>query len=469
MLKLRFCRWEEAQAVAGQNPDFMRQDLYDAIDSGNGPSWELGVQIMEEGDDLKYGFDLLDPTKIVPEELVPVTPLGKMTLDLNPTNYFAETEQVMFQPGHIVRGFDFSDDPLLQGRIYSYLDTQLNRHNGPNFEQLPINRPRVAIHNNNRDGAAQNFIPLNDAAYTPNTFGTGPNQATQSVGRGFFTTPGRTVSGALNRNLSDTFSNVWSQPRLFYNSLLPIEQQFLINAIRFETSKLTSTIVKQNVLIQLNRVSHDIATRVAKVLNLDAPAADPTYYTNNKSSAISIFNNSLPTIATLDVGILATNTNPSSIAQAVSLSSRLSSAGTNPTIIGETLDSNITQTYSAASATAFDSIIITTGAQTLFTSNATSPLYPAGRPLEILQQSYNWGKPIGIMSGALSALTRAGINATPGVYVANGTGPDAVSGMVTNIEEGLKKFKFLDRFAMDSNTNSTTWSTVRVELGVKGR
>lgn len=237
--------------------------------------------------------------------------------------------------------------------------------------------------------------------------------------------------------------------------MLPQEQQFLINAIRFETSKLTSDVVKQNVLIQLNRVSHDIATRVASVLNLEAPAADSTYYTNNKSSAISIFNSTLPTIATLNVGILATKNDAASVAQAVSLASTLSAAGTNPTIIGETLNENITQTYSAASATAFDGIIITTGAQALFASNATSPLYPAGRPLEILQQSYNWGKPICIMSGASSALTKAGITVTPGVYVANGTGLDAISQITASLEEGLKTFKFLDRFAMDASTNST--------------
>lgn len=169
--------WEEAQIVSGKNADYHRQDLWDAIESGNGPEWELCVQVLDEEDTLKYGFDLLDPTKIVPEEIAPLQRLGKMKLDANPVNYFAETEQIMvclypshpwpatnqrqFQPGHIVRGVDFTDDPLLQGRIFSYLDTQINRHGGPNFEQLPINRPVTPIHNNNRDGAGQNFIHRN--------------------------------------------------------------------------------------------------------------------------------------------------------------------------------------------------------------------------------------------------------------------------------------------------------------------
>lgn len=171
--------WDEAQHIAGKNADYHRDDLWNAIESGNGPEWELCAQIIEEDEALAFGFDVLDPTKIIPEEYAPLHRLGVMKLDTNPVNYFAETEQIMvclnrrgdssitdkmqFQPGHIVRGIDFTDDPLLQGRIFSYLDTQLNRHGGPNFEQLPINRPIAPIHNNNRDGAAQNFIHRNTA------------------------------------------------------------------------------------------------------------------------------------------------------------------------------------------------------------------------------------------------------------------------------------------------------------------
>ncbi|KAJ2974867.1 hypothetical protein NUW58_g8521 [Xylaria curta] len=156
--------WEEAQALAGKNADAHRADLFDSISSGEFPEWELAVQIIDEDQALAFGFDVLDPTKIIPEEFAPLQKLGVMKLDKNPTNYFAETEQVMFQPGHIVRGVDFTEDPLLQGRIFSYLDTQINRHGGPNFEQLPINRPVIPIHNNNRDGAGQNLIHKNTAA-----------------------------------------------------------------------------------------------------------------------------------------------------------------------------------------------------------------------------------------------------------------------------------------------------------------
>lgn len=153
--------WEEAQAVSGKNSDFHRQDLFNAIQSGQFPEWDLAVQVVDESQAQAFGFDLLDPTKFIPEEIAPLQILGTMRLDQNPTNYFSEVEQVMFQPGHIVRGIDFTEDPLLQGRIFSYLDTQLNRHGNANFEQLPINRPRTRVNNNNRDGAGQMFVHNN--------------------------------------------------------------------------------------------------------------------------------------------------------------------------------------------------------------------------------------------------------------------------------------------------------------------
>ncbi|KAF7951253.1 uncharacterized protein EAE97_002804 [Botrytis byssoidea] len=438
--------WEEAQVLAGKNADFHRKDLWDAIESGNGPEWELGIQIVEEEDVLKFGFDLLDPTKILPEELVPVQKIGVMKLDANPRNYFAETEQVMFQPGHIVRGIDFTDDPLLQGRIFSYLDTQLNRHGGPNFEQLPINRPIVPVHNNNRDGAAQQYIPLNTAAYSPNTLNDGaPKQANQTTGRGFFTAPGRTVSGNLVREVSSTFSDVWSQARLFYNSLIPAEQQFLINAIRFETSQLTSSVVKSNVLIQLNRVSHDLAARVASVLNLPVPEADDTYYNDNKTAFVTIFGNELPTIATLNIGVLVSVKNNATLTQAANLATSFSTSGVNVKVIGELLTNGVDVTYSASDATLFDGIIVTDGAETLFTNGSKSTYFPADRPRQILLDAYNWGKPVGILGNARTALNVASISAGPGVY-SNST---SVGALVKEFEAGLKTFRFVNRFALD--------------------
>lgn len=333
----------------------------------------------------------------------------------------------------------------------------MNRHGGPNFEQLPINRPRVPIHNNNRDGAGQNFIPLNTAAYTPNTLNQGsPFQANQTVNKGFFTSPSRKVSGSLNRALSPTFNDVWSQPRLFYNSLTPAEQQFLINAIRFETSHIQSLVVKQNVLIQLNRVDHDIASRVAQVLHLPVPAADPTFYNNNKSSFISIFNYSLPSIRTLKVGILVSTSSQSSLDQSAALSTAFHRAGVWSSVVGEILTSGVDTTYSEADASGFDGIVVASGAEVLFSKNATSSLFPLGRPSQILIDAYRWGKPVGALGSASAAFRSSDIKTQnqPGVYLGKGGAADDIAAFVKSFEDGLKTFKFVDRFPLDQTPGS---------------
>jgi catalase len=329
------------------------------------------------------------------------------------------------------------------------LDTQLNRHGGPNFEQLPINRPRVPIHNNNRDGAAQNYIPLNVAAYTPNTLDFGsPMQANQTTGNGFFTAPGRTVSGHLVRTKSPTFSDVWSQPRLFYNSLVPVEQQFLINAMRFEASHIKSSVVKQNVVIQLNRVSNDIARRVARVIDIPEPAPDPTFYNNNSTAFVSVFRHPLPTIATLNVGLLASTSSAASMSQAAALASAFAQVGANPIVVGETLTRGVDQTYSAADATGFDGIIVTSGAEALFANRSSSSFFPVDRPMQILLDGYHWGKPVGALGSASPTVFHAaGIGATPGVFFENSTD---LTGFVTAFEDGLSQFRFVDRFPVDS-------------------
>jgi catalase len=398
---------------------------------------------MDESDELKFGFDLLDPTKIVPEDIVPVTLLGKMTLNRNPRNYFAETEQVMFQPGHIVRGIDFTEDPLLQGRIFSYLDTQLNRHGGPNFEQLPINRPRAPISNNNRDGAGQNFIPLNTAAYSPNTLNKGfPKQANETAGRGFFTDPNRKVRGPLVRSVSDTFADVWSQPRLFYNSLLPAEQQFLINAIRFETSHLTSDVVKQNVLIQLNRVSHDVAERVASALGMEAPAPDPKFYHDNTTINVSVFNGTLKKLDFLTVGVLSSNKGMSDL---TSFKKALAQDGVQVQVVAEELADGVDMTYSGADATGFDAVVVDSAAKDLIKPVSSSPLFPSGRPWQILLDAYRFGKPVAAVgSGASSTLKTAGVPSGKGVY------SGSLAALPAKLKEGLTTFKILGRFPLDS-------------------
>ncbi|KAI0383134.1 CATB protein [Hypomontagnella monticulosa] len=448
--------WEEAQILAGKNADAHRQDLFEAIASGNGPEWELAIQLVDEDKALAFGFDLLDPTKIIPEELAPLQKLGVMKLHTNPTNYFAETEQIMFQPGHIVRGVDFTEDPLLQGRIFSYLDTQLNRHGGPNFEQLPINRPVVPIHNNNRDGAGQNLIHKNIHPYSPNTLNDGfPQQASQTSGRGFFSAPIRSTSGRLVRGLSKTFDDHWSQPRLFYNSLTPVEQQFLINAIRFETSHLQSADVKKHVLDQLNLISNDIAVRVATALGLDAPAPNATYYHDNTTAGISITNETLPTVATLKVGILATvnkANGTNALDQAKTLKQSLGAANLTVTVVAESLADGVDKTYSAADATDFDAVVVTSGADVagLFKLTAPSPLYPPLRPLSIASAAFLFGKPVGFFGSdsPSDALIAGGMDTkADGVYAS--ADPTV---MANGIVDGLKTYKFTDRYPVDKTS-----------------
>lgn len=338
-----------------------------------------------------------------------------------------------------MRGIDFTNDPLLQGRLFSYLDTQLNRNGGPNFEQIPINQPRVPWHNNNRDGAGQMFVPLNTAAYSPNSFSDqSPRQANETEGRGFFTAPNRSADGLLLRAVSSTFADVWSQPRLFFNSLHPVEQQFIINAMRFESSQLKSDVVKSNVLIQLNRVSHDVAVRVASALGMEAPEADPKYYHDNTTSGVSVAKEGLLKIDGLKVGYLTSNKANSTNDKQLKMA--LEKDNIALVVVSETLKEGVDQTYSATDAFQFDAIIVGDGTDEIFAKPGTGTFYPAGRPLEILQNGYRWGKPVGCVQSNSTAFKQAGIAAGPGVYT---------NVKATDVEEGLKTFKFLDRFTVD--------------------
>ncbi|MEP0713109.1 catalase [Algoriphagus sp.] len=260
--------WDEAQKLNGNDPDFHRRDLYDAIDSGSFPEWEFGVQIVAEEDEHKFEFDLLDPTKLIPEELVPVKLIGKMTLNRNPDNFFAETEQVAFHPGHLVPGIDFTNDPLLQGRLFSYTDTQLSRLGGPNFHEIPINRPLSPIHNNQRDGIARMEINKGKSSYHPNSIGNGyPAQAKASEGG--FTSYQERVDANKVRARSKSFMDFFSQPALFYNSLTEPEQSHVVEAFCFELGKVDITAIRERVVGLLSQINKDLAAKVAEGLGLE--------------------------------------------------------------------------------------------------------------------------------------------------------------------------------------------------------
>jgi catalase len=267
LLGVHSVAWDEAQIISGKDADFHRRDLFDAIESGAFPEWELGIQIVEEKDEHKFPFDLLDPTKLIPEELVPVQRIGKMVLNRNPDNYFAETEQVAFHPGHLVPGIDFSNDPLLQGRIFSYTDTQLSRLGSPNFHEIPINRSLNPVHNNQRDGQMRQQINKDHTSYHPNTLSGGcPFQA--KAKEGGFTSYNERIDAKKIRARSQSFFDHFSQATLFFNSQSEAERNHLINALRFELGKVQTQEIRERMIGLLSQVDKVLATKVAEALGL---------------------------------------------------------------------------------------------------------------------------------------------------------------------------------------------------------
>ncbi|RYZ25817.1 MAG: catalase, partial [Sphingobacteriales bacterium] len=270
LLGVHSVAWDEAQNISGKDPDYHRRDLWDAIESGAYPEWELGVQIVPEADEHKFEFDLLDSTKLIPEELVPVQRIGKMTLNRNPDNFFSETEQVAYHIGHVVPGIDFTNDPLLQGRLFSYTDTQLLRLGGPNFHEIPINRPVVGVHNNQREGHMRQTINKGKVSYSPNSLGDGyPAQAKASEG-GFTSYPERIEAHKI-RARSKSFFDHFSQARLFYNSQSAPEQNHIIDALSFELGKVATVAIRERMLGILSMVDKSLAAAVAFALRIPVP------------------------------------------------------------------------------------------------------------------------------------------------------------------------------------------------------
>jgi catalase len=324
LLGVHSVTWDEALKINGKDPDFHRRDLHDAIENGAYPEWEFGVQIVPEKDEHKFAFDLLDPTKIIPEEEVPVMRIGKMTLNRNPENFFAETEQVAFHPGHLVPGIDFSNDPLLQGRLFSYTDTQLSRLGSPNFHEIPINRSVNTVHNNQRDGHMRQQINQGKVAYNPNSLAGGcPFQAKMTEGG--FTSYVERIDAKKVRARSKSFFDHFSQARLFYMSQSEPEQNHIVDAFSFELGHCDTEAIRVRVVGLLTQVDSNLAARVADNLGLKVPSkpAQPinrSYGADAKpkdfqpvfvkqavetSEALSMANTIKDTIVTRQVAILA--------------------------------------------------------------------------------------------------------------------------------------------------------------------
>jgi len=277
--------WDEAVKIAGADADFHRRDLWEAIEAGDFPEWELGVQIFTEEEAEEFSFDILDATKIIPEELVPVRPIGRMVLNRNPDNFFAETEQVAFCTAHVVPGIDFSNDPLLAGRIHSYVDTQISRLGGPNFHEIPINAPLAPVHNNQRDGMHRQAIARGRVAYEPNSLGGGcPFQAGS---KGFVSFP-QPMHEDKVRGKPEKFADHYTQATLFYNSQTDWEKRHIIGGFRFELSKLTVPAIRRRMVASLRNVDEDLAAQVADGLGLELPDALPMVLEQPPEPEISV-------------------------------------------------------------------------------------------------------------------------------------------------------------------------------------
>ncbi|MFL1545968.1 catalase HPII [Pseudomonas sp. O39] len=304
--------WDEAQKLAGKDTDYHRRDLWESIESGDYPEWELGVQVIPEDKEHSFDFDILDPTKLIPEELVPITPLGKMVLNRNPDNFFAEVEQVAFCPGHIVPGIDFSNDPLLQGRLFSYTDTQISRLGGPNFHQLPINQPVTPLHNNQRDAMHRSTIDKGRASYEPNSIDGGwPKETPPAAQDGGFESYPERIDAHKIRERSESFSDHFSQARLFFRSMSKHEQEHIIAAYSFELGKVEREFIRARQVNEiLANIDLELAKRVAHNLGLPAPTKGtvPERKTKPERSPALSQANLLPgDIKTRKVAILAAN------------------------------------------------------------------------------------------------------------------------------------------------------------------
>ena len=259
--------WDEAVRISGADPDYHRRDLLSLIDSGHFPEWELGLQVFTEEDAETWPFDVMDATKLVPEERVPVRIVGRMVLDRNPDNFFAETEQVAFSPGHLVPGIDVSEDPLLQGRIFSYQDTQLSRLGSPNFHELPINRPKCPYANNQRDGHMRAGVDRGRVAYTPSSLA----RACPAVSSSGFRSFPAVVSGTKIRKRAESFGDHYSQARLFYLSQSPMERRHIVAAFQFELAKVESPEIRERMVANLARVDSFLAAAVGSALDIAVP------------------------------------------------------------------------------------------------------------------------------------------------------------------------------------------------------
>ncbi|WP_051670299.1 catalase [Bryobacter aggregatus] len=393
--------WDEAVKINGCDADFHRRDLWEAIEAGQYPEWEFGLQIFSEEQAAKFPFDILDATKLVPEELVPITYIGRMVLDRNPDNFFAETEQVAFHPGHVVPGIDFSDDPLLQGRLFSYTDTQLIRLGGPNSHQIPINRAVCPVHNLQRDGHMQQNIPQGRVNYEPNSLQGGCPM--QNAVKGFSSFP-EPQTGAKIRVRPESFGDHYSQATLFWKSQTPVEQDHIVGGFQFELAKVETPAVRERAVSNLSHVDPTLAARVADALGIPAPASSKVASVH-ASPALSLMH--LPGelgVATRKVAILLTP--GADLAFITKAKAEIEAAGAVPKVLAAKLDPKssvpIAHTIVTTPPVLFDAVIVPPG-----------PIPTDRLALDFIHWMYRHFKTIGVGGAPGPVLKAAGIPSAP--------------------------------------------------------
>jgi catalase len=410
--------WDEAVKISGADPDFHRRDLWEAIEAGAYPEWELGLQIFTERQAERFSFDVLDSTKIVPEELVPITPVGRLVLDRNPDNFFAETEQVAFCTAHVVPGVDFTNDPLLQGRLFSYQDTQLVRLGGPNFHQIPINASVAEVHNNTREAFHQQAVHRGRVSYEPNSLGGGCPFQAGAAGFRSFPEP---VAGDAVRGKPEKFADHYTQARLFWNSQTPVEQAHVVKAFRFELTRVQTTAVRRRVVAMLANVDARLAAGVAEGLGIEVPEPLPTVLKRPAAPEVSA-SKALSLLARPGEGGIRTRriailvADGMHAASAIAVHARLAEAGAVPRYVGPRLGRvkpgfgrpiDVDITLEAAPAVLFDGMVLPDG------EDAVRALAADGLALEFVKDQLRHCKAI-LALGASDALLEAA-GAPPGV------------------------------------------------------
>jgi catalase len=437
--------WDEAVKISGADPDFHRRDLWEAIEAGAYPEYELGLQVFSEEQAEAFTFDVLDATKIVPEELVPVVPVGRLVLNRNPDNFFAETEQVAFCTAHVVPGIDFSNDPLLAGRIHSYVDTQISRLGGPNFHEIPINAPIAQVHNNQRDGMHRQAIHRGRVSYEPNSLGGGCPFQTGKMG--FVSVPEKMTPEAHKvRGKAERFADHYTQARLFWNSQTPTERQHIINAFRFELSRVQTPAVRERMVAGLRNVAPELAEPIAAGLGMrQLPEPLPKVLERDvtpevsTSPALSLM--SRPGdggIAARRVAILAADGVEGGSLLAVR--AQLMSRGAVPRVLASrlgTVDVNggepieVDSTVEALPSVLFDAVVIPDG------GDGIERLTIDGRTLEFLKDQYRHCKPILALGDGVDALKLAGI---PTTLLSGEADPGLVVVAADDVDEGIEAF-----------------------------